>query len=59
MVISESCYASVWNVERTALSRNCFCSLVRGRRRLAEVSDLSASGAGSVLGDSDEVVIDA
>ena len=44
--------------KRTALSRNCCCSLVRGRRRLAVVSDLSASGAGSVFGDSDEVVID-
>lgn len=44
---------------RSALSRNCCCSLVRGRRRLAVVPDLRASGAGSVFGDSGEVVIDA
>ena len=45
--------------KRTALSKNCCCSLVRGRRRLAVVPDLSVFGAGSVFGDSDEVVIDA
>ena len=43
----------------TALSRNCCCSLERGRRRFAVDREFRVSGAGSVFGDAEEVVADA
>jgi len=43
----------------TALSRNSFCSLVRGRRRLVEEGCFNDSGRGSVEGCSADVVIEA
>lgn len=43
----------------TALSRNSFCSLDRGRRRFVEDSEFKEAGSGSVAGEAADVVIDA
>ena len=42
---------------RTALSRNCCCSLERGRRRLVDEVESRDLGLGSEEGGEDDVVI--